>query len=98
MRAPETQVKERVVFVCIIQPKRSALLKAAAAKRDEKGFVRNMVHMVFALQKDATKVFELMVSASNMVATGSALGYGATRPLKLEEGVASTCTPRKSAR
>ena len=42
--------------------------------------------------------FSLVASASNTVAADSALGNSATRPLNLEEGVASTYTPRKSAR
>ena len=63
-----------------------------------KGSAGNMVQRGSALLEDAMKVLLLMVSAQNMVATGSALGNGATRPLILEEGVASTCTPRKSAR
>ena len=64
----------------------------------KKGFVGNMVHWGSALLMDVMLVFLLVVSVSNMVATGSALGSGAPRPLILEEGVTSIFTPRKSAR
>ena len=57
-----------------------------------------MARGVSALLQGAMVVFVLVVSASNTVPTGSALGNGAPQPLNLEEGVTSTCTPRKSAR
>ena len=62
-----------------------------------KDCARNMVLTGSALLKVAIMVFTLMVSAQNMVPTGSALGNGAPRPLVLEEGVPSTSIPRKSA-
>ena len=57
-----------------------------------------MVPKGSALLKVVMLVLSLMACANHMVATGSALGNGAPRPLNLEVGVASTCTPRESAR
>ena len=78
--------------------KSSALLQAAAATHEGKDFARNMAHGESALLKAVMMALVAVVSAFHMVATGSALGNGATRPLNLEEGARSTCTPRKNAR
>ena len=90
MRASGTQAVERVVFVCIIRLKRSALLKAAKATLLEKDCAQNMVQMDSALPKGVMLVRRVVVSARSTEPPQSALGNGAPQLLLQGEGVSST--------
>ena len=88
-----------MVFVSIIQLKRSALLQAAAATLLGKEFARSMARRDSVLQKGAMMVFAVVVSAASIVSNQSALGNGAPRPLLQGEGVTNTAVAaRKCAR
>ena len=84
------QAMEKVVSVCIIPAKWSALLQAAAATLLEKVFVESMVHGGSVLRRVAMMVLKLVVSAASTVPNQSALGNGAPRPSNQGEGVSST--------
>ena len=85
-----------MVFVRIIQLKRSALLLAAAATLLAKGFARSMVHGGSVLLRVAMMVHMLVVSVSSIVPNQSALGNGAPQPLTDGEGVSSTAVAARN--
>ena len=95
MRASEMHAGERVVFVCIIQPKRSALLQAVIAMLIEKDFAGNMVRGASALLQVVMQVLIVMVSAQRTALNQSALRNDAPQPSMQGEGVSNTAVVRQ---